>query len=143
MATATRTINIARQPDAVFAVLSDPTREQAWRKHVRSFQPAGPLAVGTLVRQTVDGPGGRPIRADLRLTAFDPGERYAFEVVAGPVRPVGEYRLTAADGGTDLTFTLSAELRGIRAALLGKAVQRSMDGEMRSLDRLKALIEAG
>src|SRR4051794_39559219 len=142
MAGATRTVHIDRPPETVFAVLSDPANEPKWRAHVRRFEPDGPLAVGTVVRQTVGGgPGGRPIRADFRLTAFDPPERYAFEVVTGPVRPVGEYRLAAADGGTDLTFTLAAELRGIRRVLLGSAVQRSMDGEMRDLDRLKALVE--
>jgi uncharacterized protein YndB with AHSA1/START domain len=142
MASASRTVRITRPPEEVFAVLTDPANELRWREHVRSFEPEGPLAAGVLVRQTVGGgPGGRPLRADFRLTAFDPPERYAFQVVTGPVRPVGEYRLAAAEGGTDLTLTMSAELRGIKAALLGKAVQRSMDGEMRDLDRLKALVE--
>jgi uncharacterized protein YndB with AHSA1/START domain len=140
-ANATRTVRIARPPGTVFDVLTDPANERRWREQVRTFEPAGPLAVGTLVRQTIAGPGGTPLRSDLRLTAFDPPQRYAFEVVAGPVRPVGEYRLTPTADGTDLTFTLTVDLRGIKAVLLRRSVQRSMDGEMRSLDRLKALVE--
>jgi len=142
MLAATRTVHLDRPPEIVFAALSDPANEPRWRDQVLTFAPTGPLARGTVVRQTIKGPGGRPIRSDLRLTAFDPPERYAFEVIAGPVRPVGEYLVTAAPGGTDLTFSLSAELRGLRALLLGRAVQRSMDGEMRALDRAKAILEA-
>ena len=142
MPSATRTVRIDRPPETVWAVLTDPASDLRWREHVRSFEPQGPLAVGTVVRQTVAGPAGRPLRADFRLTAFEVPVRYAFAVVAGPARPVGEYRLAPVEGGTDLTFTMSAELRGIPAALLGRAVQRSIDGEMRDLDRLKALVEA-
>lgn len=143
MASASRTVRIARPPEAVFAVLTDPASDLTWREHVRSFEPQGPLDVGTLVRQTIAGPGGRAMPADFRLTAFETPARYGFEVVTGPVRPVGEYRLTPAEDGTDLTFTMSATLRGIVAVLLGRSVQRSIDGEMRDLDRLKALVEAG
>ena len=141
MPSATRTLHIDRPPETVFAVLTDPANERRWRDQVRTFEPAGPLAVGTLVRQTIAGPAGTALRSDFRLTAFDPPERYAFQVVAGPVRPVGEYRLTPVAAGTDLTFTLAVELRGIKAGLLGSSVQRSMDSEMAALDRLKALVE--
>jgi uncharacterized protein YndB with AHSA1/START domain len=142
MPTASRTVHIDRPPETVFAALADPANELRWRDHVLTFEPTGPLATGAVIRQTIKGPAGRPIRSDLRLTAFDPPERYAFEVIAGPVRPSGEYRVAAASGGTDLTFSLTADLRGLRALLLGRAVQGSMDGEMRALDRLKALVEA-
>ena len=141
MPTASRTVQISRPPETVFAVLTDPASERRWRDQVRTFEPTGPPAAGTLVRQTIAGPAGTALRSDFQLTAFDPPERYAFQVVSGPVRPVGEYRLARVAAGTDLTFTLSVELRGIKARLLGSSVQRSMDGEMRSLDRLKALVE--
>jgi hypothetical protein len=125
----------------VFAVLGDPARERRWRPEVKVFEPTAPLAAGTVIRQRIAGPGGSAIPADVRLTTYDPPRRYRFQVVAGPVRPVGDYRLVTASGGTDLTFTLSAELRGIRALVLGRAVQRSIDGEMDNLDRLKVLVE--
>jgi hypothetical protein len=57
------------------------------------------------------------------------------------VRPVGEFRFAPAGGGTEVSFSLSAELSGIKKVFLSKPVQRSMDGEMAALDKAKTLIE--
>ena len=75
------------------------------------------------------------------MTAYEPSSRYAFRVIAGPARPVGEFRFTPAEGGTEVSFSLKAELTGIKKLLMSNAVQKSMDGEMASLDKAKALIE--
>ena len=75
-----------------------------------------------------------------RCSSPDGGSR--FETVAGPVRPHGRYDLEPAEGGTRLTFSLDAELRGLRGLLLGSQVQRTMDAEVRSLDNLKGVLEA-
>jgi hypothetical protein len=40
-----------------------------------------------------------------------------------------------------VSFSLSAELSGIKSLLMSNAVQKSMDGQMASLDKAKALIE--
>src|SRR3954454_7051349 len=141
MVASTRSVHIDRPPEAVFAVLGDAANERKWRPQVRRFERQGPPAAGTLIHQTVAGLGGMSLKADVRLTVFDPPRRYAFQVVTGPARMAGEYRLEPVDGGTDLTYTLGAELRGIRRALLGGAVQGSIDDEMGNLDRLKALVE--
>jgi hypothetical protein len=47
-----------------------------------------------------------------------------------------------AEGGTEITFTLEADLGGLKRILMGKPVQKSMDGEMANLDKAKALLEA-
>ena len=48
-----------------------------------------------------------------------------------------------ASEGTDtrLTFTLDAQLSGLKKLLMGGLVQKSMDGEMGSLDTLKRVFE--
>jgi carbon monoxide dehydrogenase subunit G len=61
---------------------------------------------------------------------------------AGPVRPHGRYDLEAADGGTRLTFTLDAQLSGLRKLLMGSMVQRTMDAEVASIDNVKRVLEA-
>jgi acetyl-CoA carboxylase carboxyltransferase component len=45
--------------------------------------------------------------------------------------------------GTEVHFSLAAELGGIKRFLLSGPVQSSMDGEMRALDTAKRLLEAG
>jgi hypothetical protein len=90
----------------------------------------------------VRGPGGRRVDADYRVTAYEPNSRLAFEAIAGPVRPIGEYRLEEVDGGTRLTFALSAELGGLKRLLMGAAVQKTMDAEVQATERLKSILES-
>jgi hypothetical protein len=91
----------------------------------------------------VEGPGGRGIKADIEVTGYEPPARYAFKVVAGPARPVGEFRIAPAGTGSSVSFSLSAELGGLKGLFMGRPVQASMDGEMAALDTAKRLIEGG
>jgi hypothetical protein len=75
------------------------------------------------------------------VTANEPPSRYAFQVVAGPARPRGEFRFVETPTGTEVHFTLDAELGGIKKLLMSGPVQQSMDGEMAGLDTAKRLIE--
>jgi uncharacterized membrane protein len=131
---------IDRPVDEVFAFFTDPANDRRWRTHVREISAPGPLEPGAVVHQVVEGPGGRGIPADMRVTAWEPGARYAFQVVAGPARPSGDFRFRSVAGGTEVSFALSAQLRGWRR-ILTRPVQRSMNGEMLALDRAKDLLE--
>jgi uncharacterized protein YndB with AHSA1/START domain len=142
MPNAQRTIVIDRPPDQVFAFFADPKNDQKWRPQVKEIAAEGEPRVGSKIHQVVDGPGGRGIPADIEVTGFEPPTRYAFKVVAGPARPVGEFRFTPSGSGTSVSFSLSAELGGFKKLLMSKPVQSSMDGEMQSLDTAKRLLEA-
>ena len=97
--------------------------------------------MGAVYRQGVKGPGGRRIAADYRVTGYDPPRLLEFEAIAGPVRPVGSYRLEEEDGGTRITFALHAELGGLKKLLMEGRVQDTMNAEVRSLDNLKQVLE--
>lgn len=62
-------------------------------------------------------------------------------MVAGPVRPTGEFRVVADGDATTVSFSLAADLRGLKKLLMSRPVQRSMDGEMQAPDLAKAVIE--
>lgn len=142
MPSAQRTVVIARPVSAVFAFFTDPANDVKWRSHVKEIKAEGPPAVGTTIRQVVAGPAGRGIPADLAITAYEPDQRYAFVVTAGPARPRGDMRFSpTSEGSTEVTFALDAELTGLKKMLMGRAVQKSMDGEMANLDRAKAILE--
>jgi uncharacterized protein YndB with AHSA1/START domain len=143
MPSAQRTIIINRAADQVFAFFADPANDQKWRPHVKEISAEGTARVGARIHQVVDGPGGRGIAADIEVTAYEPSTRYAFQVVAGPARPTGEFRFTPSGSGTQVAFSLSADLGGWKKLLLSGPVQGSMDGEMRALDTAKRLLEAG
>lgn len=141
MAAAQRSIVINRPVDEVWAFVTDGANATRWRPGVLDVAKVSGSGVGELWKQGVKGPGGRRIDADYEVTTWDPGRLMAFKAVAGPVRPTGEYRFAAENGGTRLQFTLSAELSGLKKLLMGGAVQSTMDAEMGSLDRLKAVLE--
>ena len=104
---------------------------RTWRSYAKSSK-----------RQGVKGPMGRRISADYEITVYEPNQRIEFQTMAGPARPHGRYDFEAADGGTRLTFGLDAELSGIRGLLMGGAVQRTMDEEVRTLENLKKILES-
>ncbi len=143
MPSASRTISISRPPEAVFAVVADGTTAMQWRPGVTDVALESGSGLGARYRQGVRGPGGRRVDADYVITVYEPGSRLAFSATAGPIRPTGEYRLEATDDGTRLTFSLDAQLGGLKGLLMGRAVQASMDAEMMALDRLKTLVEGG
>jgi uncharacterized protein YndB with AHSA1/START domain len=99
MPSAERTIVIDRPPDQVFAFFADPANDRAWRPHVKEIAAQGPAGVRATIHQVVDGPGGRGIPADIEVTAYEPPTRYAFRVVAGPARPIGEFRFAPCGAG--------------------------------------------
>jgi carbon monoxide dehydrogenase subunit G len=144
MPSATRTITINRPIQEVFAFLADGATARQWRSGVLDIEhvAGSGTGVGATYRQGVKGPGGRRIAADYRITASEPPTHLAFDAIAGPVRPHGEYRLERVDGGTRLTFSLAAELGLLKRLLMGRAVQRTMDAEMQATDTLKRVLEA-
>ncbi|WP_422935031.1 SRPBCC family protein [Sinomonas sp. P47F7] len=138
---ASGSVVIDRPINEVFAFFSDAENDPKWRSGVKSIRRLGELGVGVQYEQTVTGPGGRSIPADVKVTAFEPESRVAFEAISGPVRPHGEYRFEAADGGTKVTFSLSAELSGLKALVMSGMVQKTMDSEIGALPKAKAQLE--
>lgn len=141
MPAAQRSVVVHRPADQVFAFFTDPANDPRWRPHVKEISAEGQIAPGTRIHQIVQGPGGRGIPADIEVTAHESPTRYAFRVTAGPARPVGEFVFTPAGDDTTVSFSLSADLGGIKKLFLSRAVQTSMDGEMAALDKAKAIIE--
>jgi uncharacterized protein YndB with AHSA1/START domain len=138
---ASRTIVINRPIDEVFTFFTTPSNDPRWRPHVKEINGREPPAAGSMIHQVVLGPRGRGIPADIRITAYEPPNRYAFKVIAGPVRPEGEFRLKGAEATTEVTLSLRADLGGIKKLLLSRPVQTAMNGEVAGLDTAKQLLE--
>src|SRR6185436_14296336 len=123
MPSATYSTIVPSPPEAVFAFIANGENARSWRPGVLDIKLVSGSGLGAAYAQGVRGPGGRRIAADYEVTAFEPPHRLAFRATAGPVRPEGEYRVEAAPGGSRVTFSLSAELGGIKGLLMGRSVQ--------------------
>jgi len=142
MPSASHSVTINRPAADVFAFLADGENERRWRSGVLDLQRVSGQGAGTVYRQGIRGPGGRRIAADYRITAYEPNSLLAFETIAGPVRPSGQFRLQETGGATTLTMSLQAELAGIKRLLLSNMVQKTMDAEVAAIDTIKRLLEA-
>lgn len=141
MPAARNQVTIQRPAADVFAFIADGLNGPKWRSGILDIAHVSGSGVGATYKQGVKGPGGRRVDADYRVTTFEPNHRLAFEAIAGPVRPTGEYLLDETAGGTQVTFSLHAELGGIQKLLMGGMVQKTMDAEVGALASLKRVLE--
>ena len=135
---------ISRSPGDVYSFLTDGLNNPQWRSGIQSISLASGAAgtVGAIYSQTLTGPGGRPIAGDYEITMAEYGQLLRFQVVAGPARPVGEYRLSEVPGGTRIRFSLDLQPKGIMK-LMGPMITRTMRSEVAQLENLKTVLEAG
>ena len=144
MAHATNTITIERPPETVYAFLADGLNNPKWRDIVVTIElkSGEPGTTGAEYRQIVKGPGGTKVDADYRLTVAEPGRELAFVVTAGPAHPTGRYVFAAADGGTELSFTLDYRATGLMK-VMDPMIQKAMQAEVGRLAALKRVLEGG
>ena len=143
MAHAENQTTISRAPEDVYAFLADGLNNVKWRSGIQNIalKSGTPGDVGAVYSQTLTGPGGRPITGDYEITTADPGKHLAFQVVAGPARPVGTYRLSEAPGGTTVLFSLDLHPKGLMK-LVGPVIVRTMNAEVAQLSKLKIVLES-
>jgi uncharacterized protein YndB with AHSA1/START domain len=142
MPAAKNSVIIRRPVSEVFAFVTDGENASKWRSGVLDAQRVSGSGVGAVYRQGVRGPGGRRIAADYEVTAHEPNRRLAFKTIAGPVRPNGEFSFEETDGGTKVSLALDAELTGIKKLLLGGPVQKTMEAEVKAIEKIEAAISA-
>ena len=140
MPSAENGVVIDRPRSEVFAFVANHENDPKWRRGVLDIQRASGEGVGAVYRQGVKGPFGRRVPADFEITAFEESSHVAFRALSGPVRPEGSYRFEDANGGTRVTFSLNAEVRGPKM-LIAPMVGKAMRNEVGALENLKRVLE--
>ena len=142
MAHAENSVTIDRDTKTVFDFILDGTNGPKWRPDVTDVEllPGKPLGVGAVFRQGMKGPGGR-IAADYEIVEKRPNEWIKFQVVAGPARPIGTYKLAAEGKSTRVTFVLDFQPKGF-ARLMDGIINKSMQAEVGNLANLKSVLES-
>jgi len=137
------TERIARSPEDVFEVLSNPTRATEFLDNItesRQFTD-GPIGVGTVFRET-RVMNGKEASADLLLSAYQPYSHVGITTGAEGITVAYRYHLSPDGDGTRLTWTCELEASGLRKAMLPvvAAILRKEDGD--HLRKMKAYLEA-
>jgi uncharacterized membrane protein len=141
MPSAENSVIINRPRSEVFAFVANHENDPKWRPGVADIARASGEGQGEVWRQGMNGPMGKRIDADFEVTAYQDGSLLAFRTLGGPVRPEGRYRFEDAEGGTRVTFSLSANLRGMQK-LMAPMVTKSMRNQVDALGNLKRVLES-
>lgn len=139
-----REIEIAAEPEAVYAVLTDPHRLADWVTIHEGLDDApDTLRKGSTLTQTLKL-AGRGFTVRWKVVENERAERVVWEG-QGPVRSKAKviYELSSNGDGTHFTYTNEYHLPGgVLGKMAGPAVRRVTAGELdRSLKQLKAIVE--
>ena len=144
MASIVASTEISRNPDDVFAYVTDPTRLPEWQESViKAESSQTPARVGTRARVT-RRVGRRELTQSAELADLTPPTRWVVRGLDGPVRGNVTGRIEPLDDGTRSRVTIDLELEGhgIGKLLLPLFVQRKAREEMpRNMQRLKEQLE--
>ncbi|MDP9251013.1 MAG: hypothetical protein M3O78_06560, partial [Chloroflexota bacterium] len=71
----------------------------------------------------------------------EPNRLLEFQTITGPARPHGRFEIAADGDGSRLTLSLDANMKGLAALFMSGAVQKTMNSEVRNIERIKANLE--
>lgn len=147
MAPLTHSVEIDRSPAEVFAYVTDPARFPEWQEAVVSARQLddGPLREGSRISLTRRVGGKREQTMTSELTEYSPPRGYAFRIVDGPVRAIGNGRFESLGKGerTRFTFELDFEGHGVGKLLVPLVVRRQAAKELpQSHEALKRRLES-
>lgn len=139
-----RSVVVERPQSAVFEYVSAFDRAPEWREEVveATQSPPGPLAAGARLRETALVMGRRVVTESV-VDTVEPGHRFTFRHVAGPLPVSGEWAVTAeGEHRCRVGYELHIELRGWWALLAPVVRATGPRQTARSLGTLRARLEA-
>jgi uncharacterized protein YndB with AHSA1/START domain len=140
MAPLVSTIEIARPPQEVYAMATDPLRFAEWQPDVVEVRLLDGSRIATTRRMTG---GARTILQ--QIVRDDPPRSWAARCVDGPVRPHATITVEPVAGGTGsrVTFTLDFEGHGLGIPLVPLVRRQAEKAAPVSYTNLKRLLEQG
>lgn len=145
MSAISKSIDIDRRPEDVYAYVTDPTHLPEWQDSAVSAVPMGdlPVQVGSKVMVTRQI-GKRRVPTTMQVLELDPPRSWHMHGLDGPVRPDVRGRIEPLDGGTRSRVTLAIDFEGhgLGRALVPLVVKPMVRKEMpRGEEKLKHLLE--
>jgi uncharacterized protein YndB with AHSA1/START domain len=135
-------VAINRPPEEVFPYLVEPKKQALWSDVPMRSLTEGPLGKGSRIEVNF---GRGPLKATvgLELTALEPNRRMSWTTFSGPIGWQGDYVLEpAGEGGTKLSQDGSLTFHGLWRLLEPLVGAEIRSGEVKELERLKAVAEA-
>jgi uncharacterized protein YndB with AHSA1/START domain len=137
-------VTINRPPEAIFPYMTDTVRQGEWSdvQMKRLDGRTGDLVIGSRL-QVSFGMGPMKANVGLEITEIEPNKRMAWTSFSGPIKWDGEYQLerTASGDGTVVSQAGTLKFTGLWRAMEPMAGAEISRGEVKELERLKAVVE--
>src|SRR5918911_1194715 len=124
------TIDIARPPEKVFAVLTDIERLPEWQSSAVSASVDGELRVGAAIGEQRRFMG-RDIETKDEVTAYEPPRRFDLESRGGPVSYEIHHTLEPRDAGTRVLVEVDVKV-GTMMRIAAQPMLKAAERELRS-----------
>lgn len=138
----THTLEIAADPERVFAVLNDTDWTPEWQPRCTRIDKLtdGPVREGTALRYFFKD-GRREGQMEGRVTVLEPARRFAMTYSDKMMTVDVDFAGAPSQGGTRLTHTIHIQPSGV-ARIFTPFITRSLPKQtVTSMERLKALAE--
>ena len=147
MAPIIESIDIDRTPEDVFAYLDQLEKHGEWQPAIVSTSAVtdAVVRVGTRATDRRRIPGGVKVNMTYEIVEHDPPHRLRFEIINGPVRPVGTVTIEPRDEGARSRLTLEIDFRGhgFGKLLAPMARRQAVKQVPADQQRLKQRLESG
>ena len=144
MASIATSVEIARNPEDVFAYITDVPRHTEWQEGLVSatLETEGPVGVGSRVmhRRKL---GFGTVSTTSEITAFSPPEVLGFKGLDGPIRAEGSQRVERVGGGSRVSFAMEMRGHGLGTLMLPMARRQAARQVAASHEKLKRILEGG
>lgn len=143
MASIATSVEIARNPEDVFAYITDVSRHPEWQEGLVSatLETKPPVGVGSrVVHRRKLGP--TTLATTSEITAFNPPELVSFRGLDGPIRAEGSQRVERVGEGSRVTFEMEMRGHGLGTLMLPMARRQATRQVAESHEKLKRILEA-
>ena len=138
MFTITRSVEINRPVEEVFAFVSDASKIPLWRKDILASTGPAHVSVGTEFVETINFMGKKDFT--MRVVAIEPNRREMIENVAGPdVRPIQTFTFERSSNGTMFTVSVTVRTFGLfrlMEPMMPRMIGKNWDGYLAALKQL-------
>jgi hypothetical protein len=130
-------------PQAAFDLVSDPRNWSSYFPELTAATLDGPIGQGSVIQLQMTRQEGWVVDAEERVTAFEPGRRFATAIIGLPRLATGSYGFEAVAGGTRIIYTYRSVMP-LATALLGGRIglgRKMAINRGRGMARVKQLLE--
>jgi carbon monoxide dehydrogenase subunit G len=137
----THSIDVPKPPAEVFPWLLDADKVPQWTSDLSTYEPEGPLANGTAIKQVISI-GGSHITLNMKVDSYQPPTAAVVSFSTNGVDITNTYTVEAnGDGGARVTQGLDASPSSFTARMLIPVVQGRLEKKVTDdLEKLREVL---